>query len=55
MYDPYSHMVFAARAADVRHVVVRGAVVVRNRELQTLDRERIERQAREFSEHLRPS
>jgi 5-methylthioadenosine/S-adenosylhomocysteine deaminase len=55
MYDPYSHMVFAARAADVRHVVVRGAVLVRNRELQTLDRERIEAQAREFSENLRPS
>jgi 5-methylthioadenosine/S-adenosylhomocysteine deaminase len=55
MYDPFSHMVFAARAADVRHVVVQGAVVVRNRELQTLDRERIERQAREFSENLRPS
>ena len=55
MYDPFSHMVFAARAADVRHVMVRGSVVVRNRELQTLDQERIEAQAREFSETVRPS
>jgi 5-methylthioadenosine/S-adenosylhomocysteine deaminase len=55
MYDPYSHMVFAARAADVRHVMVRGDVVVRNRELITLDQERIEAQAREFSETVRPS
>jgi hypothetical protein len=48
-------MVFAARAADVRHVMVRGSVVVRNRELKTLDQERIEAQAREFSETVRPS
>jgi 5-methylthioadenosine/S-adenosylhomocysteine deaminase len=55
MYDPYSHLVFAARSADVRHVMVRGQVVVRNRELKTLDVERIEAQAREFSETIRPS
>jgi 5-methylthioadenosine/S-adenosylhomocysteine deaminase len=53
MYDPFSHLVFAARATDVRHVVVRGRVVVRNRALQTIDRERIEAQAREFSETVR--
>jgi 5-methylthioadenosine/S-adenosylhomocysteine deaminase len=53
MYDPLSHLVFAARASDVRHVMIRGQVVVRNRELQTLDRERIEAQAREFSETIR--
>ena len=54
MYDPFSHMVFAARASDVRHVMVRGSVLVRNRKLETLDRERIEAQAREFSETIRP-
>jgi 5-methylthioadenosine/S-adenosylhomocysteine deaminase len=53
MYEPYSHVVFAARAADVRHVVVRGRIVVRNRALQTLDLDRIEAQAREFSESIR--
>jgi 5-methylthioadenosine/S-adenosylhomocysteine deaminase len=55
MYDPFSHMVFAARASDIRHVMVRGTVLVRNRELKTLDGERIEAQAREFSESIRPS
>jgi 5-methylthioadenosine/S-adenosylhomocysteine deaminase len=55
MYDPYSHLVFSARSADVRHVMIRGQVVVRNRELQTLDVERIEAQARELSETIRPS
>ena len=55
MYDPFSHLVFAARSSDVRHVMIRGQVVVRNHELQTMDRERIEAQAREFSENLRSS
>jgi 5-methylthioadenosine/S-adenosylhomocysteine deaminase len=55
LYDPFSHMVFAARAADVRHVMVGGSVLVRNRQLTTLDGERIEAQAREFSETVRPS
>lgn len=53
MYDPYSHLVFAARASDVRHVVIRGRIIVRNRALQTLDLDRIEAQAREFSETIR--
>jgi 5-methylthioadenosine/S-adenosylhomocysteine deaminase len=53
MYDPYSHLVFAARASDVRHVVIRGRIIVRNRALQTLDLDRIEAQVREFSESVR--
>lgn len=55
MYDPFSHLVFAARSSDVRHVMIHGQVVVRNHELQTMDRERIEAQAREFSENVRSS
>jgi 5-methylthioadenosine/S-adenosylhomocysteine deaminase len=50
LYDPVSHLVFAARSSDVRHVMVRGKVLVRDRVLQTLDVERIQAQAREFSE-----
>ncbi len=36
-YDPFSHLVYAARSADVTHVVVDGRIVVRGRELQTVD------------------
>jgi len=36
-YDPFSHLVYAARAADVAHVVVDGRVVVRDRALLTFD------------------
>ncbi len=55
MYDPFSHLVFAARATDVRHVVIRGRIIVRNRALQTLDLDRIESQVREISETIRSS
>jgi len=37
LYDPYSHLVYAARAADVRHVMVRGRWLLFNGQLTTLD------------------
>ncbi len=40
-HDLVSHLVYAAAAADVRHTVCDGQVLMRNRELQTLDEERI--------------
>jgi 5-methylthioadenosine/S-adenosylhomocysteine deaminase len=36
--DPYSTVVFAARSSDVRHVVVNGKTVVRDKEILTIDR-----------------
>ena len=53
IFDPWSHLVFAARSSDVRHVLVPGRLVVGNRTLNTLDQERIEAQANEFAEQLR--
>lgn len=38
--SPYSALVHACRASDVRHVVVDGRVVVRDRELMTIDERR---------------
>jgi 5-methylthioadenosine/S-adenosylhomocysteine deaminase len=35
--DPYSAVVYGCRATDVRHVVVDGRVIVRDRNLLTLD------------------
>jgi 5-methylthioadenosine/S-adenosylhomocysteine deaminase len=37
LFDPFAHMAYAARSADVRHVVVEGQVVVENGRLTTLD------------------
>ncbi len=43
--DPYSRLVYATRATDVRHVVIDGQVVVKDGELLTLDEERVRRAA----------
>jgi 5-methylthioadenosine/S-adenosylhomocysteine deaminase len=37
MFDPVSHLVYVAKGADVRHVVVEGRVVLRDRKVTTLD------------------
>jgi 5-methylthioadenosine/S-adenosylhomocysteine deaminase len=37
MYDPVSHVVYAAKGADVRHTVVEGRVLMRDRAVLTLD------------------
>jgi len=41
LYDPVSHVVYAARGSDVSDVMVAGKVLVRNRSLTTLDWEDI--------------
>lgn len=37
IFDPYSHLAYAARAADVRHVMVAGRWLLRDRKFLTLD------------------
>lgn len=54
LYDPFSHLVFAARASDVRHVLIRGRLVVGNRNLNTVDFERIRTEVRELIRRIRP-
>ena len=53
LYNPVSHLVYCASGADVRDVIVSGQVVVRNRNLLTLDLEdvldRVAAIAREIS------
>ena len=53
LYDPESHLIYAARSADVRHVLVRGRVLVRDRELETIDLERVRAQAAEVTRQIR--
>ncbi len=53
LYDPFSHLVYAARASDVRHVLVRGKLVVGDGKLRTIDLERIRAEAAEFALRLR--
>ncbi len=50
--SPYSVIAYAARSTDVRHVAVDGSVVVRDRELLTLDRQAVLRNARATAQRL---
>ncbi len=52
-YDPFSHLVYAARSSDVRHVLVRGKPVVADGKLRTLDLERVRAEAAAFALRLR--
>jgi 5-methylthioadenosine/S-adenosylhomocysteine deaminase len=46
MYHPRSHLVYAVHAADVRHVMIDGRPVVRDRKLLTIDQDSLIREAR---------
>jgi 5-methylthioadenosine/S-adenosylhomocysteine deaminase len=52
LYDPYSHLVYAASGADVQTVVVHGQLVVRDRYLLTLDLAETLARARELARDL---
>ncbi len=53
LYAPASHVVYAARGADVRHVVIDGQVVLRDRRLLTLDLEAVLAEADEMGARVR--
>lgn len=50
--DPHSAVVYGCRASDVRHVVVGGKVVVRDRELLTLDQATVVARARHTARRI---
>jgi len=53
MYNPYSHLVYAACAQDVSHTIINGRVVMADRDLRTLDLESILAGARRRAEDVR--
>jgi len=52
LYDPYSHLVYAASGADVQTVLVNGRIVVRDRHLLSFDLEETLARARELASGL---
>lgn len=52
MYDPYSHLVYAARASDVVTVVIEGQVVFDHGEWKTIDLPRVYSHVRELAGQL---
>jgi 5-methylthioadenosine/S-adenosylhomocysteine deaminase len=49
LYDPYSHLVYAATGADVQTVLVNGRIVVQDRRLLSFDLEETLARARELA------
>ncbi len=47
MYNPYSHLVYAASGADVRHSIINGKLVMKDRKLLTLNADDIMARANE--------
>ena len=52
LYDPYSYLVYAARADAVQTVLVEGQVLMEKRRLKTLDTEAIRRKAKLFGRRI---
>ena len=48
LYNPYSHLVYSATGADVKHVLVQGRVLLQNYQLTTLNEADIIREARRW-------
>ncbi|MEZ5320341.1 MAG: amidohydrolase [Vicinamibacterales bacterium] len=53
MFDPISHLVYVAHGDDVRNVIVAGRIIMRDRLVQTLDRDAVLRDARTMAERVR--
>jgi 5-methylthioadenosine/S-adenosylhomocysteine deaminase len=53
MYDEISHIVYAANGSDIRDVVVAGKILIRDRELLTLDMEDILEEAKKIGEKIK--
>ncbi|HYA42292.1 MAG TPA: amidohydrolase [Syntrophobacteraceae bacterium] len=49
VYNPLSHLVYAAGAADVRHSIIGGRLVMKDRQLLTVDMEEVAGHAKEFA------
>ena len=53
MYDPCSHLVYAARGADVRDVIIDGSIVMRERQLLEVNEQEVMAKVREIAAAIR--
>jgi 5-methylthioadenosine/S-adenosylhomocysteine deaminase len=52
LYEPKSHLVYAARGADVRHSIIHGRLVMENRRLLTMDCDEVMARVRAFAQTI---
>lgn len=53
MYNPFSHLVYAARGSDVIHSIINGQLVMEDRKLLTIDLDEVMERAREKSRDVK--
>jgi 5-methylthioadenosine/S-adenosylhomocysteine deaminase len=53
LYDPVSHLVYVTRGDDVRTTIVNGKVLMKDRQLRTLDRAAVIAEANELARKVR--
>jgi 5-methylthioadenosine/S-adenosylhomocysteine deaminase len=53
MYDPVSHLVYVTRGDDVRNTIVNGKILMRDRQLKTLDRDQVIADAKRLAARVR--
>jgi 5-methylthioadenosine/S-adenosylhomocysteine deaminase len=53
MYDPISHVVYVTRGDDVRTTIVHGRILMKDRQVRTLDRVRVIAEANRMAEQVR--
>src|SRR4030095_2608323 len=55
VYNVYSHLAYATKAADVRTVIINGRVVMLNRRVLTIDERTVLAKANEYRDRIRKS
>ena len=53
MYNPYSHIVYSAQSSDVKEVIINGKTVMENRNLTTIDVEKVLYETRKISKEIK--
>ena len=53
MYNPFSHLVYAARGQDVSHTIINGRLIMENRQLLTLDLKEVLARSKEKAKDVR--
>lgn len=49
---PYSQLVYSTKSSDVQHTIVHGKLLMKNRELLTIDEEKLQEQAAEYAKRI---
>jgi 5-methylthioadenosine/S-adenosylhomocysteine deaminase len=52
IYNIVSHLVYTAMGADVRHVIINGQIIMKDRQILTLDIEEISKAAKIWSNRV---